>query len=95
MIKVKVLPNEIILKGHAMYDTAGKDIVCAAASSIVITTVNAIMKINSDSINYEELKDELSIKILKHDDITDKLINNMIDLLNELQENYPKNISIK
>ena len=34
--------KEIKIKGHAFYDDYGKDIVCAAFSSILITTVNAI-----------------------------------------------------
>lgn len=95
MIKVEILPNKIILKGHAMYATSGKDIVCAAASSIVITTINAALKIDNKSLSYEQTDDELVINILKDDDITNKLINNMKDLLYELKENYPKNISIK
>ncbi len=78
-----------------MYATSGKDIVCAAASSIVITTINAALKIDNKSLSYEQTDDELVINILKDDDITNKLINNMKDLLYELKENYPKNISIK
>ena len=48
MIKVKLTKNNnyykrIIITGHANYDDFGKDIVCAAASSIFITTVNSIL----------------------------------------------------
>ena len=32
--------KEILFKGHALYSDYGKDIVCAAISSIVITTIN-------------------------------------------------------
>ena len=46
MIKVKLIKDsnkvkEITIKGHALYDDFGKDIVCAAVSSTVITSVNA------------------------------------------------------
>ena len=55
MIKVKVLKEnnfykEITITGHANYDTYGKDIVCSSVSSIVITTVNAIISLNKDII---------------------------------------------
>ena len=43
MIKIKILKDYIEVKGHANYDDFGKDIVCASVSSIVITTVNAIV----------------------------------------------------
>ena len=43
MIKVEIENNKIEIKGHANYDDYGKDIVCASVSSIVITTINAII----------------------------------------------------
>ena len=42
----------------------------------------------------EETKDML-IEVLKNDEITDKLINNMLDLLKSLAKDYPKNINVK
>ena len=44
MIKVKISKKSIEISGHAKYAAHGKDIVCAAVSSITITTVNAILK---------------------------------------------------
>ena len=38
--------------------------------------------------------DKLVINILDNDDITNKLLNNMISLLKELAIKYPKNIKI-
>ena len=95
MIKVKVKKNNnkieyISITGHAMYDDFGKDIVCSSVSSIVITTVNAIERICKGSISYEEKP--FYIKIEKENDITEKLIQNMISLLKELEQSYPKNI---
>ena len=48
--------EEIQILGHAMYDDYGKDIVCAGASTIFITTVNAILRFNKKAINVEEKK---------------------------------------
>ena len=102
MIKVEVSKNQIKISGHSDYEEFGKDIVCSAASSIFITTVNAIMKINNDSIQYEHKEDINNdnndyslINILKHNQVTDKLLNNMIDLLKSLAKDYPKNINVK
>lgn len=95
MIKISIKKEnnkveEILIKGHALYDDYGKDIVCASVSSIVITTVNAIESIDKDSISYDEKG--FLIKILKHDLVIDKLISNMINLLKELERDYPNNI---
>lgn len=99
MIKVNVrIKNDLItnisIKGHADYEEAGKDIVCASVSSIVITSVNAIIKLTDKTINYQEKDGFVNIDIVKHDNITDTLIKNMIDLLEELEKNYSENIKI-
>lgn len=94
MIKVEIENNKIEIKGHAYYDDYGKDIVCASVSSIVITTINAIIEFDPESIYYEDLNNRILIEKLKDDDITNKLINNMIELLEELEKSYKDNIKI-
>lgn len=99
MIKIRILKEkgawkQIKVSGHAMYDEYGKDIVCAGVSSILTTTVNAILMFQKDSISFKEENDFI-LNILKEDEITSKLILNMVNLLKELQESYPKNISIR
>lgn len=96
MIKVKVLKEndfykEISITGHANYDTYGKDIVCSSVSSIVITTVNAIISLDKDAINYDD-NTGVKIKVLKEDEVTNKLLENMLNLLHELQKDYEKTI---
>ena len=83
MIKVNIRKNHIEIKGHAMYDDYGKDIVCAAVSSIVITT-----------INYENKEGYINIDIVNESETTKKLINNMVKLLKDLEQDYQKNIKI-
>ena len=56
MIKVRIHKKEEIIeridcKGHAGYAEYGKDIVCAAFSTMIITIVNAILGLNSNSID--------------------------------------------
>ena len=99
MIKINLKYNDnliesISITGHADFDVYGKDIVCASVSSIVITSVNAIIRLNSDSINYDD-SNGLSITVLKHNDVTDTLIDNMVKLLKGLEKQYKKNIIIK
>ena len=95
MIKVSKDVDLIKITGHSDYDTLGKDIVCSAVSSIMITTVNAINKIDSKAISYERNNDTSEIRILKKDNITLNLIENMMELFEELMEKYPKNIIVK
>lgn len=95
MIKIKVLSDSITMSGHAEYDEYGKDIVCAAASSILTTTVNAILALENETITYENKDDTFSLRILKHTHTTDTLIKNMMHLLEDLENQYPENIRIK
>ena len=96
MIKVIVSKSfdSIKISGHANYDEYGKDIVCASVSSIVTTTINAIVRLDSDSIKYE-VNDGVCISVLKHTDTTLKLFENLVDLLEDLKNQYPKYIEIR
>lgn len=99
MIKVKLMQDgnnikKISIKGHALYDDYGKDIVCAAVSSTVITSINIALSLDSESLKYED-KNGLDIEILKNDKVTNTIINVMISNLKELSNAYPKNIQIK
>ncbi len=96
MIKVNILGknDKIIIKGHALFDDFGKDIVCAGVSSVVTTTINAILTFNKDYISYLSEKDQFTISINVHNEIVDNLIKNMLDMLKNIEEDYPKNIKI-
>ena len=99
MIKVNVKRQnnkvyEIVIKGHAEYDDYGKDIVCAAVSSMAICTVNGIIRLD-DSIDYEENSGLLKIRVLKDTEINNKLLDNLVELLSELVSQYPENIEIR
>jgi uncharacterized protein YsxB (DUF464 family) len=99
MIKVNVTKNnglveKISIKGHAMYDDYGKDIVCASVSTMVITTVNAISRFEQNDITCNQDDGFVEIVINTHNSITDTLIDNLIDLLKELEKQYKKNIKI-
>ena len=99
MIKVNVKYNnnkvyELVIKGHAGYDVHGKDIVCAAVSSMAITTVNNIIALD-DSIDYEENSGLLIIRVKRDTEVNNKLLDNLVRMLTELMSQYPKNIEIR
>jgi uncharacterized protein YsxB (DUF464 family) len=91
MIKIKATDNKIVITGHAGYDLVGKDIVCSSVSSIVITTINGILKLE-DTITYSIDDDGLTIKVVKPTNVNKTLISNMLDLLHQLASDYPDNI---
>ncbi len=95
MVKVEIVGKDIInLYGHTMYEDFGKDIVCASLSCIVITSVNAINTFDNKAVDVEQKKDLVTIKVLKHDKITNNLIKNMLTLIEELANKYQDNIKI-
>ena len=99
MIKVNyVVSNNLIksvsIKGHAFYDTYAKDIVCAAVSSIVTTTINDILALTEDKIKYDTQDGNVLITVVSDNEVVEKLLNVMLNMLKELASDYPKNIKI-
>lgn len=99
MIKVRINKENNIISsisaiGHAGYADYGKDIVCASFSTMIITTINAILEIDENAISYTDSND-LKIVNIKKDNITNSLLNNLVNMICELKENYDKNIDIK
>ena len=66
--------SSLIVSGHSNYDEHGKDIVCAAASSIATTTVNGVLAFDKESLSYEVSEKGLIIKVNDTHDITQTLI---------------------
>lgn len=94
MIKVNKSGNTITISGHANYSNR-EDIVCASVSSIMYTTVNAILRFDKDAIKYEDDGDKVIITINKSDNITTELISNMLLLFKNLESDYKNNIKIE
>lgn len=99
MIKVKIDYQDNFVKGfkitgHAGYDEYGKDIVCASVSSIVITSINMALRLDKLSVKVVDKSGLIDAKILKQDEVINKVFINMIDMLKELEKDYSKNIKI-
>ena len=97
MIKVNYKKDNIIkeikISGHANFADYGKDIVCAAVSTLVTTTINNILSLDNKAIKYEDTGDYILITN-EDNEIANKILNNMLNMLNELADDYPKNINI-
>lgn len=99
MIKIKVLKDgssikRIVVTGHAKYDDFGKDIVCASVSSVVITSCNMALKLDNTAVKVTEKEGFIEVIILKDDKTINKVFENMLDMLKELEEQYDKNVKI-
>ena len=97
MIKISYKENKLLdsvkISGHANFDKLGKDIVCSAVSSIVTTTINNIIALDENAIEYVD-KDGYILITNKDNEMADTLLRNMIRMLKELALEYPKNIKI-
>ena len=93
MIKILFQKDDFYVKGHAGYAKDGHDIVCAAVSTMVITTINHILALTKDALIYEEREGYIHVHY-KHSNTTDILIKNMICMLKDLELQYKKYIKI-
>lgn len=99
MIKIKIDYNDNYIKnikvsGHANYDVHGKDIVCASVSSMVITSVNLAMKYNASSVKVTQGEGLIDVNVLIEDEVINLIFSNLKDMLEELSNDYEKNVKI-
>ena len=94
MIKVKLNDNLVTISGHANFDNYGKDIVCAAVSSLVTASVNDIHIVNPSAMEYSDDGNKIVIALVKKDELCQKLLDNLKEMLISLSQDYPKNIII-
>lgn len=85
---------EVEIKGHANYSDKGKDIVCAAVSSIAIYSINLMEKLgyiitNKVEDGYIKMTNNLNC------DIVDKILEQMETEFINISEEYPKHIYLK
>ncbi len=98
MIIVKREKERILIEGHSGYKEKGSDIVCASVSSIFFTTVGAIYAFDEEAIDYQmedKEKNLMVIEIKKHDQVTETLIQNMMNALKNVMVQYPENIKME
>lgn len=84
MIRVLAKKDRITIYGHSQSD------VCASVSSAMYTTINILFRYDASSILYEDCKDSVCITILKHDNIIDMVIDNMLQMFEDVCDQAPK-----
>jgi uncharacterized protein YsxB (DUF464 family) len=98
MIRVKRILSEeelcgLEIKGHANSDEHGKDLVCAAVSSIITGGFNALDRGEIEEITLKE--GYAKVVINNHADYS-KLVLKVIEIqLLTIEEGYPQYINIK
>lgn len=86
--------SAIKISGHSGYAERGSDIVCAAVSSIVTTSINGILSFK-ETIQVTKPENPLEMKVIEYDEITSVLIDNMLTLLKEVEKEYKKYIRME
>ena len=86
--------SKFVSRGHADFDTYGKDIVCSAISSIIIGGLNALKNIEDFQIKIE--KGYVECKCLKEiDDYNQIVFDTMITQIKTVHKQFPTNIRIE
>ena len=100
MVTVKFYPGErgfirVNVSGHAGYAPGGEDIVCAAVTSAVMLTANAITEILSEAADIGVLENEVDIRLPAKPSASALIFVQALHLhLTLLQQQHPKHITI-
>lgn len=79
------------ISGHAGYNDAGSDIVCAAISALSQTTLLGLLKYTPDDTTYtvDEESGSLTVRVSKGSVITEALLETLTLGLKEIARQYP------
>ena len=90
-------PYAFRISGHAEYGNYGEDIVCSGITTATFTTLNLLDKILKQE-DYTLIQDEdtglIDFKLNKTDDLSLLIIQNLLDILINIEEQYPRNLKI-
>ena len=98
MIKVKrIYSNDLLcgleVKGHANSNESGKDLICAAVSSILTGGFNALVKEETEELILEEGYAKVMVK--ENSNVSLQVLKVIEIQLMTIEESYPKYINIK
>ncbi|MFN4189528.1 MAG: ribosomal-processing cysteine protease Prp [Pseudothermotoga sp.] len=79
--------------GHSRFDVKGKDIVCAAVSSLVQHT-GRILHDHCNAVT-KKGNGRFEVSLKEHGDLSDLLIDELYRSLCDLQEQFPENLSVE
>ena len=82
--------------GHAGYDDAGKDIVCAAVTSAVQMAANGLTELSGTRCESKAEKDTVAVTLKGvPNEKTELLFQSLLLQLRLIEEGYPETIGIK
>lgn len=91
MTIIEVSKKNIYVHGHSGYATAGKDIICAAISTLVESTCN-YLECTSNNIRYLAGEGVFTIYLDEINSVGEKIIKTFCDMVEDLVTQYPKYI---
>ena len=87
--------KELVVRGHAGYAEAGKDLVCAGVSCIMYGTYNALVELSKDGFSYKLDDGYFKINTDKTDTITQTVLKTALVQLETMHTSYADYIKMK
>ena len=94
MIAVSIRKDEIQISGHANYAEAGKDIVCAGATTLVQTLIRSIEDLTEDKIEYDISPGRVDIKYRNLSEKAKTLVDSFFIGICMIADEFPDYIQI-
>ena len=94
MIEVKQNSGSISVKGHAHYAEPGKDIVCAAVSTLAQTLVASILETTTDEIQCDMQPGSVEIKYGALSETAQLLVKSFFVGINLIADSYPDYVRV-
>ena len=95
MITITRGKDHITIDGHAGYAEPGKDIVCAAVSTLVQTLIQSVEKLTTDLIEYDMKPGRVHIKWWNLSSESRTLIDSFFCGVDMISFAYPDHVRIK
>lgn len=95
MIVITQHKNGLSIRGHAHYAEIGKDIVCAAVSSLAQTLIYSIEELTADKIEYVSKPGLIEIKYGALSNEAKLLLDSFWLGASLIASNYPQNITLE
>lgn len=92
MTVININKDYIEISGHSGYAPRGYDIVCAAISTLSISTFNYLL-ITDNDVKVKENDGYLKMELLKLNKVGKKIIKCFKKQMNDLIEDYPQYIT--
>ncbi|MGQ9856698.1 MAG: ribosomal-processing cysteine protease Prp [Fervidobacterium sp.] len=79
------------ISGHALYAKKGKDIVCAAVSSVSQHTAR-VLEVEGAVVKIEE--GYLKVEKISKDEISQRFVEELVVTLKDIEEQYPRYVRV-